>query len=116
MARLATALVAQRGLLRRSQFLAICGFASTDWVVADAAGIYACCPSVPLPLNCPFEDVRFMLDETEAGVVFCALEEVPTVLRVLAGVGDGGGPAAHAKTLGAYRFGRWREPQDWTAG
>ena len=101
-ARLATALVAQRGVVRRGQFVAICGFASADWVVADMAGIYACCPVVPLPLNCPFEDVRFMLDETEAAVVCCALEEVPTILRVLAaGMGDGAaaGPAAHAKTL-----------------
>ncbi len=99
-ARLATALVAHRGLLRRGQFVAVCGFASADWVVADMASIYACSPMVPLPLNVPFEDVRFMLDETEAAVVFCALEEVPTLLRVLAGDGGGAGPAAHAKTLG----------------
>lgn len=99
-ARLATALVAQRRLLARGQFLAICGFASADWVAADMAAIYACCPMVPLPLNVPFEDVRFMLDETEAAVVFCALEEVPTLLRVLAGAGNAAGPAAHAKTLG----------------
>ncbi len=66
--------------LRKKDFVAVCGFASPGWVLLDFTAMYLGAVVVPLPLNVPFADLTYMLDETAARVVFCSLEEVATLV------------------------------------
>lgn len=73
------------GWLLKKEFVAVCGFASPGWVLVDVLALYLGAVLVPLPLNVPYEDLRSMLEESEARVVFCAAEEAHTlVMNVLA--------------------------------
>jgi len=67
----------------RGDFIAVAGFSSRDWCLADFTALYLGCPVVPLPLNVVHDDMAFMLRETEAKVVFCSLEEVDIMTGIL---------------------------------
>ena len=50
-------------LLGKKDFVAVCGFASPGWVLADIAALYVGAVVVPLPLNVPFGDLQYMVSQ-----------------------------------------------------
>lgn len=79
---LATGLT-QLGSLERGHFLAVAGYSSKDWVLADCTGLYLGCPVVPIPLNVMPQDSVLMLQETEAKCIFCSMDEVEAMINIL---------------------------------
>lgn len=109
---LATGLT-ELGSLTRGDFLAVAGYCSRDWVLADIVGMYMGCPVVPVPLNVMAEDSVVMLRETEARCIFCSAEEVASMAIILTSCPDVTTVVLmdthHAKTTAAPHIEKFRK-------
>ncbi len=69
--------------VRAGDFVGICGFASTDWVVADLACLYLGAISVPLQSNLAAEELAQIATETELACLVCSADQLDTLRGVL---------------------------------
>jgi fatty acid CoA ligase FadD9 len=104
--------LSREGWLRKKEFVAVCGFASPGWVMVDVLGLYLGAVIVPLPLNVPFEDLKYMLDESGARVVFVAAEEAESLVGNVLGKQ---GACPSVETVIVMDYGREEEGQAWVA-
>ncbi len=73
----------ERGMVAPGQRIAICGDASTDWMVVDVASLYCGGVLVPLSANLPIEDIAYILAEVEPVLLVCSGAHAP-LMRPLA--------------------------------
>ncbi|APR83696.1 Long-chain-fatty-acid--CoA ligase [Minicystis rosea] len=71
------------GLVEPGDRVAISGFASIDWVVADLACLYLAAVSVPLQTGMPAVDLRQILSETEPRAVVCSAEQLDAIAAAI---------------------------------
>ena len=71
------------GLVEPGDRVAISGFASVDWLVADFACLYLAAVSVPLQTGMPAADLRQILGETEPRAIVCSAEQLEAIAAAL---------------------------------
>jgi fatty acid CoA ligase FadD9 len=71
------------GLVDPGDRVAISGFASVDWVVADFACLYLAAVSVPLQTGMPAADLQQVLGEAEPRTIVCSAEQLEVVAAAL---------------------------------
>ncbi|WP_437677068.1 thioester reductase domain-containing protein [Sorangium sp. So ce131] len=72
------------GLVLPGERVAISGFASVDWIVADFACLYLAAVSVPLQTGMPAADLQQILGEVEPRAVVCSAEQLDAIAAALA--------------------------------
>lgn len=73
------------GIVARGACVGILGFASTDWLIADLACIYAEAVTVPLPGGAPVEALRHIIREAELVCVVVSEVDHARLREVLVG-------------------------------
>ncbi|AUX39065.1 oxidoreductase [Sorangium cellulosum] len=72
------------GLVQPGDRVAISGFASVDWLVADFACLYLAAVSVPLQTGMPAADLQQILGEVEPRAIVCSAEQLDAIAPALA--------------------------------
>ncbi|MDF2696249.1 MAG: hypothetical protein K0S65_4632, partial [Labilithrix sp.] len=70
-------------LVETGSFVGICGFGSTDWVVADLGCIYLAAVSAPLQTGMSPTDLKQIIQETELSCIICSFEQLESIEAVL---------------------------------
>lgn len=70
-------------LATTGNFVGICGFGSTDWVVADLACLYLAAVSVPLQTGVNAADLQQIINETELVCIVCSAAQIDAIEAVL---------------------------------
>ncbi len=75
--------LAHEGLTGPGAFLAICGFGSAEWVIADFAALHRAAVSVPIQTSTSAADLEQILRETAPSCVVCGVEQLDAIERGL---------------------------------
>lgn len=73
----------REGFAKTGDLVGICGFGSTDWVVADLACLYLAAVSVPLQTGMSAADTQQIIRETELACIVCSVEQLGAIEAVL---------------------------------